>query len=377
MFVSPVLSHPGEPPALSSTSTRRRVSLLRAATLTHPFRESGWARKRFKFVIRAWAQRDRTHRWLSELTRPETAPLWLARPRISTKLQRPYVCCDWTVEQRLQALLSHYTLLPQLLRAEALDEIYRDKVEVAALTHPDGRGIAVRLFYRDNFEKEGDLTLSVDDVSTGLTLAGITFSLGEAGGTERRIVIGGLQASPGPQTRELINEVTKQLHGMRPKAFALWCVQQLAAVWSVSQLVAVSDAQHIYRHSHKRRDFSASYDEFWSESDGQREENGFWKLPLQLRHRHREELKPSRRKAHERRYAFLTAFQPILRDALLELRPISEHGAPLCAKTPVFSLAFDAAAASGKSVNLDSQDACVVAIPLQAIAPRRHANHSY
>ncbi len=270
-------------------------------------------RKRLKFLARAWKQPRLTSAWLARLAQADLAPLWMARPRLATKLQRPYVHCEWRVLERFAALMGHYDILPRIFSADVRQAIYcGEGISIIRLANPtSGRQLDVRLFYHDQFEKEGDLTLAICDVDTKLTLAGLTFCLAQPA-HQRTIIIGGLQASPDPQTHRLIHDVTKEMHGLRPKALALWCLQQLAACWQVGRIEAVGDAQHIYRHWSKRREFAASYDEFWSESDGRRLPGGGWELPLQLKQRTRAELKPNRRKAHERRYAMLAALQPKL-----------------------------------------------------------------
>ena len=236
--------------------------------------------------------------------------------------------------------MGHYDALARFFAPAARAAIYHEGLDLVRLTgSAPGRKLDVRLVYRDQFEKEGELTLVIVDVATGLTLAGLTFSVVFNAG-QRIVIIGGLQANPDPRMRDLIHDAAKDYHGLRPKALALWCLQELAALWQVGQIQAVGDEQHIYRHSHKRREFAASYDEFWAESDGHRlSGGGSWELPLELRPRTREELKPSRRKAHERRYALLAALRPVLRHAAASLAPGPSADAALAAGPAEFVLA--------------------------------------
>ncbi len=277
-------------------------------------------RKRLKFLVRAWKQPRLTSAWLARLAQADLAPLWMARPRLATKLQRPYVHCEWRVLERFAALMGHYDILPRIFSADVRQAIYyKEGIALIRLANPTSdRQLDVRLFYHDQFEKEGELTLSICEVATGLTLASLTFCLAQPAHL-RTIIIGGLQASRDPQTNILIHDVSKEMHGLRPKALALWCLQQLAACWQVGRIEAIDDAHHVWRHWTKRLDFAASYDEFWSESDGRRLPGGGWELPLQLKQRTRAELKPNRRKTHERRYAMLASLQPKLIMAVASL----------------------------------------------------------
>ena len=287
-------------------------SFWAAAAQAQPGGASSPLRKRAKFFLRALSQPQLTRAWLARLVQPDLAPLWALRPRLALKLQRPYLCCAWDGPVRLAALLGHYEALSKYFSAEARTAIFRNGLDLIRLANPaSGMQLDVRLLYHDKFEKEGELTLAIHHVETGLTLAGITFSLVRNAG-RRVAIIGGLQASNDPRMRGLIHDASKEMHGLRPKAFALWCLQQLAACWQVGRIESVDDAHHVWRHWRKRIEIDMCYDEFWSESDGRRMPGGGWELPLQLKHRSRAELKPSRRKTHERRYAMLADLQPKL-----------------------------------------------------------------
>jgi uncharacterized protein VirK/YbjX len=263
-----------------------------------------------------------TRAWLARLVQPDIAPLWAARPRIAQKLQRPYVSCAWDSPMRLAALLKHYDILCQVFAPEVRTAIYGDGVDLIRLSHAETDGQwDLRLFYHDRFEREGEITLAIRDVGTNVTLAGLTFCLAQ-NVYDRVAIIGGVQASSDPRTRGLIHDATKALFGMRPKALLLWSVQQLAQQWRITQIQAVGDAQHVWRHWMKRREIAASYDEFWRESDGRTlPGGGSWELPLKYNSRTRGELKPSRRKTYECRYAMLDALGPKLQARFAALAP--------------------------------------------------------
>lgn len=312
------------------------ISFWAAAARIEPAGSTSRLRHGVKFLLRSWCQPRLTRAWLARLVQPDLAPLWVLRPRLASKLQRPYVSSEWNLPVRCAALLGHYEALPRLFSPTALAGIYATGVDVLDLVNTrSSRRLKLRLKYHDQFEKEGELTLSVVDVATGLNIAGLTFCLARNDG--RLIaVIGGLQAHPDPRTRGLIHDVAKEMCGLRPKALALWCLQQFAALWQVEQIQAVCDQQHIYRHSRKQREIAASYDGFWSESDGRRLPGGGWELPLQMRQRTRAEVKSTRRKIYEQRYALLNTLSPQLIAAAGRLArdyPAQDHTTP---STPVF-----------------------------------------
>lgn len=297
-------------PRISLVSTLLRARrqtpaglLLRGAIVGHPPHQKGYVFKRTKFLLRAAAEPESTCIWLERLARPDTLPLWLKRPRLASKLQRPYLRHNWCNAQRLKALVAHYDRFGELFSARSSAAIYSDGLTLLPVAGPVG-ALDLRLVYRDQYEKEGDLTLTVEDAATTLCLASLTFTFGVEGGA-RVARIGGLQSGADSRVRELINAWTKQLHGLRPKALALWSLRELSASWQVERILAVSDAGHVGRDGRGRRSFTGHYDDFWGESEGVRRSEGEWELPLSVAPRPRAEIKPSRRKAHELRYAML------------------------------------------------------------------------
>jgi uncharacterized protein VirK/YbjX len=83
----------------------------------------------------------------------------------------------------------------------------------------------------------------------------------------------------------------------------------------VAKIYAVDDTVQVCRRR-ASPGLAASYDEFWAECGGARRPDRQWLLPLEVPRRSRAELRPCRRKEHERRYAMLDAWQPRLRAAL-------------------------------------------------------------
>ena len=299
----------------------RRVSFWAAALVGYPAVARGWRNKRAKFLLRAACQHRETRAWVDRLAAPENRTLWLARPRLTSKLQRPYLCRGWGLAERSAALASHYDIIGELFSPAARSRIYGEGLTLVRLVHAaSGRRVDLRLVYRDRFEKEGDLSLTVEDVDTRLLLAGLSFCLLDQG-HGRTAWIGGIQASADPRTRELIAGAAKELHGLRPKALALWGLRQLAAPWQLERIRAAGDREHVHRHWHRKSDFEACYDEFWAESGGRAHPGGGWELPLVVPRRQRADIKPSRRKAYERRYSLLAELRAELLAAYSAVTP--------------------------------------------------------
>lgn len=280
--------------------------LVRTASLVHP--GIGWRDRlsQFKYCVRGLAYAAQTHELFCALQSPKLSLAAKTHPRILSKLQRPYLHRKLAPRQRLEALQHHYRFIDQhFTRAMLAETFARQGFLIAAFELADVGRFGLRLVYRDEFEKEGELSLVFCDEASGAMLFTLTFCVvaGESGASE--IFVGGLQGCKVVNERERVVTVTRAMHGLRPKALLVFALQQLADMWAITAIRAVCDANHIYRHFRKRRSFAASYDEFWGECSGEPERDGNFSLPVKPHLRPVSEIKPGKRAMYRRRYAML------------------------------------------------------------------------
>jgi len=271
--------------------------------------------RRWKHIGRSLIQWPWTGAWYCFLDSPALHVACAIRPRLYTKLQRPYLTRRLGFGQRLEALQTHYSFAGRTLSEQAIAAIYRDPgMEMARLALDEGRSLVVRLGYSDRYEKEGDLSLAVFQEPTGIMIYTVTFSVTDRPGIGRGVFIGGLQGGNHPDQPEIVRQLTKDLYGMRPKAFALFLAQQFVGWIEARELRAVSDAETIYRHFQNRKTIEASYDALWSESGGTiNPADGCFDLPPHHVEKAREDIKTSKRSLYEKRYG-------LLRELALQLR---------------------------------------------------------
>ena len=285
--------------------------LIRTAPRVYP--EFGWREQyaRLKYCVRGLLTPFCTQRWFALLERPELTGLTRAHPFVFSKLQRPYLRLGLPTHGRLAVLQAHYGFVAERLSAEAREQVLAGPgVRLTGPSLDETGRLGLWLVHRD-LEKEGDLSLCLREEDAAPPLFILTFCLAAHGPHSTEAFIGGLQgrrARTEPERVRLMQrvvEVTRAMHGLRPKALLLFALQQLAQAWRVTRLRAVGDATHVYRSLRKRRTIAASYDEFWSECGGQRTADGSFDLPLIAEERDLSGLKPTKRALYRRRYAWL------------------------------------------------------------------------
>jgi uncharacterized protein VirK/YbjX len=182
-------------------------------------------------------------------------------------------------------------------------------VRLLETTISDLGGFSVRMASRRLYEKEGELTLALFDDRFNRPMFALSFTVWKSGAGTRELFIGGLQGIKRANDGEATVAVTRGMNGLRPKALLLFTVQQIAAHWEVGTIRAVSDAQNIFRDirlSHKK--VMASYDDFWTDSDGKLDADGLFTLPPRFVPRPIADIKPNKRSLYKKRYVMLEDF---------------------------------------------------------------------
>ena len=271
----------------------------------HPGDNLGARYTRIKFCVRGLVFSGETAAWFKFLEQPALQVVAHGRPKLFQKLQRPYLTRWLRTEQRREMLEHHYRFVLRQLSAGLLRDIYSPAgIELAKLPAEGAERHELRL-KPSWMDKEGELALALCSRESGNILFSLTFSVIRDAAGKYEMVIGGLQGSKGGNDRELIVALTRQWHGLRPKALLLFAVQQLATGWGVGRIRAVGDGTHIYRHWHKRRKLASSYDTWWREAGGQLAGDGLFDLPAQFEPRPIATLKANKRQMYRRRYAML------------------------------------------------------------------------
>jgi uncharacterized protein VirK/YbjX len=297
-----------------SENTPKELSLLglvrvlfAGATQMYPQRGLQRAKDRAKFCLRGLAMPLLTRQWFQLLANPTLSVVVRNSPRVLSKLQRPYLHRKLKARERLNVLKEHYRFVQEMLLPGAMEQIYSERGAVLAKISVEGTGeFSLRLGYWSPFEKEGELSIALMDEASGGSLFVLSFSVTSFSPAESDIFIGGLQTMRKTTNRELVVDITRGMSGLRPKALLLYALQQLASAWHFKHIRAVSNDLLVFRDFRlKKKLVAADYDEFWIESDGRLDADGFFTLPIEFVPRPITEIKPNKRSLYKKRYSML------------------------------------------------------------------------
>lgn len=218
-----------------------------------------------------WREHDA---WLAFLESPAMAGI----PSIDTVLveryQHRYISKAWSKARRLQAVRDHYDFALARFPRPLFHTLYRERqVVIGRVTLRDGAPLSLILKAPIRRGREGEISLSLTD-QNGLQISYAQFSFIDGGKT---IVVGCLQGAANKAGPDVVRDMTRQCHGLRPKNLLLSMVRALAEAFDVERVLGVSNQAHVFAGIANK--VKADYDAFWIEADGSLTEDGFYALP--------------------------------------------------------------------------------------------------
>ena len=291
------------------------------------FTVSDWA-DRWLFVFRSLRCHPHASDWYDWLNKPSMAAAIRINPMLYRKIIRPYVSPSWKTDRKLHVLIRHHEYMAtRLTRVHFLNACTRDGLGLLTLAH-EGEEYQIRCVSNQRYSKEGELTLVLLSTKYGCYVSSLTFVIVERDtGSGRVMLIGGSQGLPADADKNIIKEVSKILHGLRPKALLLFVAQEIARTWQLDGIRAASNRTHISRHSdyalNRTRRPKLSYDEFWTESGGTRNGDDYYDLPMNFIRRSDAEIKSNKRSLYHKRYQLLDRLSTDIQARLSDLAPVA------------------------------------------------------
>ncbi len=301
------------PPKAPSSSLGSFVCAWQITSQIHSQR--AWYASLIKCVGRAFtamATHGAFSAWVDFLLKPENRRFSDTNPMLWHRTLLGYMSTRWDGRKTVQVLTGSYRFAlnhpgPMLAVLQA-----RTEQPIASVELGEDRGlILVSIHSDDRFRREGEWTVRVRWDQAEGDLCSIAFSVEEVDG--RWIAyIGALQGGSGAN-EESIKAAAKAFHGVRPKAMAVFALQEIISTLGVSRLlgagnsIQMSNAKHLIPVPWNKISFN--YDAMWAEAGAKPAEEGWFELPLRETRRTREEIKVNKRPLYARRYAFFDRLQ--------------------------------------------------------------------
>jgi uncharacterized protein len=232
-------------------------------------------------------------------------------PRLLERHMHRYINAHWHRRERMAHLHQHYRFALTHLPSGLFDLVYAlGHASLGYLTAKDGSLLTLCMLPPIFKGCEGELCLQLRDGNED-PLYSIVFTVSDETPSIR---IGCLQGPRGEGAKEVVRELTRNMHGLRPKQLMLSLVYAFARHYGIKQLLAISNDAHPLRRS--GRPLLSDYDAFWTEQQGKPIDGGWYALPSTQTHKSEAEVSSHHRSAFRRREALRLEAEQLLINAL-------------------------------------------------------------
>jgi len=265
-----------------------------------------------KYLVRSLGIGAQHQRFLAFIAADPVMHAYRLRdPRLLERHMHRYVNAHWHRRDRLTYLQQHYRFAKAHLPPGLYELVYAmGHASLGGFTAKDGSLLTLCMRPPIHMGCEGELCLQLCDASED-PLYSIVFTIADEKPT---LMIGCLQGPKGENARDVVRELTRILHGMRPKQLMLSLAYAFARHYGIERLVAIGNDAHPLRRS--GRPLFSDYDAFWEEQRGQRIGGGWYALPAASPQKTAADVPSQHRAAFRRREALRQQIEQLLLSAL-------------------------------------------------------------
>jgi uncharacterized protein len=295
------------------------TTLFSAARKIQPGNSPGTLALQGQFVLAGLKERDLVGKMLNPAPGTALERIMTERPQLLGALVWPYQCANWGVHDRLCRIIGHYLALDDL--GASFHFSVEERLILVKLDYLQ-EGMMLVIDQPEWFLREGGLTLSL--FLGSFRAFSVAFSLFRMSDGRLSATIGGVQGRNREDMLDTYRDMTKELHGLRPRDFLIEACRIVCRQLNVEVLQAVAESARHQRHPYFRKKLSTSqnYDTIWQDRGGVPVGLDLFELPVLPERRDLATLKPGKRPMYRRRFEFLDALEAEIAASLPGLRPV-------------------------------------------------------
>lgn len=240
-------------------------------------------------------------------------------PSFLEQTTRSFFYKESTWNERVNIVKEHVEILEACFDKKLLERIYINHEQFVLWEDSyQDKPLTMSLWFHGGQRKEGCLSLTMTYDTE--TLYQIMFWLAKDKDGKPAIYIGALQ---GPQNgSELIKGLTKAFFGYRTKNLIFYGLRSFAKVIGVEKIYAVgNDGYYAMNHVRMDRKLKTDFGAFWEECEGVKcEDKRFYVMPVEEHRKSMEELKPSKRAQHRKRFAKMDEMEAAVTESLRKFK---------------------------------------------------------
>lgn len=295
------------------------LTLLPLARRLLPGNSPGALALQVRFIRAGLHEGQSVARLLNPPPGSSLARIMAERPHLLGALVWPYQCAAWDAGVRLQRIIGHYEAVDTIVAPLRFSIDERLVLADLDSLHP---GMKLVLDQPEWFLREGGLTLNL--FLDSFRAYSVAFSLLRGEDGRLSATIGGIQGRNRDDMLDTYRDLTRILHGLRPRDFLIEGLRILCRLLLVGELLAVSEAARHHRHPYFKGGVppSKDYDAIWLDRGGLPQGPEFFALPVSPERRDLAGIKPNKRPMYRRRFDFLDGLETEMAAGLPYLHPV-------------------------------------------------------
>ncbi len=302
---------------IHSTGSNTLIQYWKLSKLVHVKSSPANIARRILFVSKAQRESGELRHWFNAPEGSSLRQLLNHRPECLGAIVWPYMCNSWDAQTRLKCIREHHEAEDAM--GQALAFPFGGGVRLLELSHLYDT-LSVVIDRPIWFVREGELTINLflGDVRA----FSLAFSFARKDGMLFAYV-GAIQGRNIADIKDTYRDMTKALHGMRPRDFLIEIFRVYCRHARVLFLLAVTDASRHHRSTYfgnPEKSFSLNYDEVWQDRGGVKENADFFRLAVETQVRAIEDIPPNKRSMYRRRYALLAEIDSTTQEAFANMQ---------------------------------------------------------
>lgn len=226
----------------------------------------------------------------------------LSRPDLLGIVDWPYMCNHWSLNRKVQLINLHHKIIDShpFLDIEIGEQ--RTFLDLNSVSP----GLSLVCDRPNWFVREGELCINL--FVDGVRVYSLAFSFSEE---DQKLVayIGAIQGRDLPGIQNIYHDLTKNLHGCRPRDFLVFAFVFLCNTLGIGKIYGVADSHRHHRHKYFKKDHksenSSNYDEVWRDRGAVDIVDGFHLIPAVVVYKQESQIPSKKRALYRRRYELL------------------------------------------------------------------------
>ncbi|MCZ8196150.1 MAG: DUF535 family protein [Flavobacterium sp.] len=247
--------------------------------------------------------------WITFLASEDFKFFFQNRPRLYIKPFLPYISTNWNKQHKIKVIADSYRFIRNYenLNMKFLND--PNGLQLANYVSNNKYDVLLKLGYEERFRKEGEFVFTLECKQLGGKIFSAAISFEEVENNVWICIIGCVQGYK-ENTHEAVKTIQKLMFGMRPSALLVFVIQELCQNLNINSIYGISDKCQIYRKKHvihvpcfHRIRFN--YNQFWTEVDGRKIDEEWFKLPMKMIRKQNENIQSHKRSMYHKRYQML------------------------------------------------------------------------